>query len=156
KRAEYFPHVFNGNVFLFTTGRTRKDIIEPALSTHLLNGLNCMDSGARGFPLYLQQTTPDLFDQDNTNNFRPNLSQVANDYLQQMEAAEQELFFHCLSILHSLTYRQENTSAMRSDWPRIPLPNSAALLQSSAALGHQVAALLDTERPVAGVTTGAI
>ncbi|MCC7447509.1 MAG: DUF559 domain-containing protein, partial [Anaerolineae bacterium] len=54
KRADYFPHVFEGNVWLFTTGKTRKDLIEPALFTRLLNDLNCMDSGARGFPLYLK------------------------------------------------------------------------------------------------------
>ena len=45
---------------------------------------------------------------------------------------------------------------MRQDWPRIPLPANNDLLLASAALGHNVAALLDTETAVAGVTTGAI
>src|SRR5439155_21257575 len=57
---------------------------------------------------------------------------------------------------HSLAYRRENTSAIRLDWPRVPLPAVADALRSSAALGRQVAALLDSEKPVAGVTTGAI
>jgi hypothetical protein len=49
-------------------------------------------------------------------------------------------------------YRDENAGPLRQDWPRIPLPSTRALLEASAALGRQVAALLDTEQPVAGVT----
>jgi hypothetical protein len=53
-----------------------------------------------------------------------------------------------VSVLHSPFYRRENSGALRQDWPRIPLPASATLLHSSAALGHQVAALLDIEQSV--------
>jgi hypothetical protein len=53
-------------------------------------------------------------------------------------------------------YRTENAGALRQDWPRVPLPSTAELLRASAALGRQVAALLDTEQPVPGVTSGAI
>jgi predicted helicase len=54
KRTEYLEMVSKENTFLFTTGRTRKDLIEPALTTNLAIDLNYMDSGARGFPLYLE------------------------------------------------------------------------------------------------------
>jgi hypothetical protein len=47
-----------------------------------------------------------------------------------------------------------NAGALRQDWPRVPLPDTAELLQTSAALGRQIAVLLDTERPVPGVTSG--
>jgi hypothetical protein len=57
-------------------------------------------------------------------------------------------------MLHAPTYRMENAGALRQDWPRVPLPGTAELLRTSAALGRQVAALLDTERPVPGVTSG--
>lgn len=40
--------------------------------------------------------------------------------------------------------------------PRIPLPASREALLASAELGREIAALLDTETPVEGVTTGAI
>ena len=40
--------------------------------------------------------------------------------------------------------------------PRVPLPNTADLLRASAALGARVAALLDPDTPVPGVTTGVI
>ena len=36
KREEYFPQVFEGNSFLFTTGRTRKGTAELALPTPFL------------------------------------------------------------------------------------------------------------------------
>jgi hypothetical protein len=41
-------------------------------------------------------------------------------------------------------------------WPRVPVPDSRRQLQSSAALGLQIAALMDVETPVPGVTTGKI
>lgn len=56
----------------------------------------------------------------------------------------------------SSAYLAENTDALRQDWPRVPLPGTAELLRASAALGRQVAALLDTEHPVPGVATGKI
>ncbi|MEI2781752.1 MAG: type ISP restriction/modification enzyme [Candidatus Competibacter sp.] len=45
---------------------------------------------------------------------------------------------------------------MRQDWPRIPLPAERDALLASAALGRQIAALLDIDRPVTGVTAGKI
>lgn len=53
-------------------------------------------------------------------------------------------------------YGRQNAGALRQDWPRIPLPDTAERLVTSAGLGRQVAALLDTEQPVAGVTAGDI
>lgn len=156
KRSEYFPHVLDGNIFLFTTGRTRKEIIEPALSVRTLSDLNCMDSGARGFPLYLRRATPQLFDEGDPSKPIPNLSDSASAYLTSLGVSEQQLFYHCLSTLHSPIYRQENVSAIRLDWPRIPLPEDLATLMKSAELGQQVAALLDPITPVGGVTSGTI
>lgn len=153
-RAEYFPHVFAGNHFLFTTGKTRKGIIEPALYTQLLNDLNCMDSGARGFPLYLRAQT--LFDKAAMDQLKPNVSHATKACLSELTATEQDLFYHTLAILHSFVYRQENSGALRQDWPRVPLPDSKEALTASSALGREIAALLDTETPVPGVTSGTI
>jgi hypothetical protein len=50
----------------------------------------------------------------------------------------------------------ENAGALRQDWPRIPLPGSKELLEGSAALGRRLAALLNPEQPVQGVTKGDI
>lgn len=152
KRAEYFSQVFTGNYFLFTTGRTRKLIIEPALTVDGLSDLNFMDSGARGFPLYLAKSKETLFDAEKS--IVPNLSELATDYLQKVSGKASDLFFHSLAILHSTEYRSEHASALRQNFPRIPLPQKREDLIASAELGRRVAGLLNTEKQVAGITAG--
>jgi len=61
-----------------------------------------------------------------------------------------------LAIGYSPAYLEENADGIRQDWPRIPLPSSPEQFTASAALGRQVADLLDTEQGVPGVTAGAI
>jgi len=63
---------------------------------------------------------------------------------------------HTLAIGYSRAYLTENADGIRQDWPRIPLPKRKEVLLRSAKLGQQVAALLDTEKPVAGITMGKI
>ncbi len=58
---------------------------------------------------------------------------------------------HALAIGCSPAYLSENADGIRQDWPRIPLPDSKELLVASAALGRQIAALLDTEADVGAV-----
>ncbi|MFL6210272.1 MAG: type ISP restriction/modification enzyme [Pyrinomonadaceae bacterium] len=152
-RPEYFAQIAQNNSFIFCTGQTRKHVIEPPLFTRLLNDLNCMDSGARGFPLYLLAQGETLFDNE-AQKVSPNLSDRAKSYLRSIESSEEQLFYHALSIISSPLFRLEHSGALRSDFPRVPLPATRELLAQSAALGRQVAALLDTETAVAGVTTG--
>jgi len=64
------------------------------------------------------------------------------------------IWMHALAIGYSPAYLAENADGIRQDWPRIPLPNTKEALLASAALGRQVAALLDTENDLPGVTTG--
>jgi hypothetical protein len=61
---------------------------------------------------------------------------------------------HALAIGYSPAYLTENADGIRRDWPRVPLPDSRKALDESAALGRQVAALLDTEGEVSAVTAG--
>jgi len=63
---------------------------------------------------------------------------------------------HALAIGYAPAYLTEHADGHRQDWPRIPLPAEASVLSASAALGRQVAALLDTESLVPGVTSGAL
>jgi hypothetical protein len=151
----YFRQLFDKNVFLFTTGKTRKPKAEPPIVTSFLNDLNCMDSGARGFPLYLERhvllgTGKEIREHD------PNLTTAAKQYLERLQVTPEDLFHHCLAIMHAQQYRTENADALRQDWPRIPLPADATVLRRSAALGQKLAALLDSHRSVEGVTTGII
>jgi hypothetical protein len=92
---------------------------------------------------------------------RANLSALARNYLAALKLPDPDtdkptaelLWLHALAIGYSPAYLAANADGIRQGWPRIPLPATAAALQASAALGAQVAALLDTETPVAGVTT---
>ena len=63
---------------------------------------------------------------------------------------------HVVSVTHSAAYRRVNSDGLIDDWPRIPLPAGRAALLASAELGQRVAALLDVEEPVGGVTTGSL
>ena len=91
---------------------------------------------------------------------RPNLSATAQRYLDRLGLGVEDLFHHVLAALHDPAYREDNAGAFRMGWPRIPLPGwpdgeaegAADALARSAALGRELAALLDSETPVPGVT----
>jgi hypothetical protein len=155
KRAEYYPHVFDGNVWIEARQRQPMEVFDRGYFVHVLadnfgNGLSSF------FPLYLSTVSEHLSLLDHGKSGRPdsNLSSEAADYLSRLGVTEQDLFYHILAVLHAPTYRMENAGALRQDWPRIPLLDTAELLQTSAALGRQIAGLLDSERPVPGVTSG--
>jgi hypothetical protein len=161
KRSDYVTQCRDENLWLFTTGRTRKASIEPPIPVRQLADLNLMDSGARGFPLFTfpvaaaepPDTHPDLFSSPNPTGPQPNLTEFAKSYLSELGCGPEDLFFHIVAVLHSPLYREENAGALRQDWPRVPLPSAADILRAGAALGRQLAALLDPETPVEGVTT---
>lgn len=94
--------------------------------------------------------------------WRANLSDAAREYLVNLdfpdpdsdrEAAE-IIWMHALAIGYSPAYIKANAVGIRENWPRIPLPATREALVASALLGRQVAALLDTESKVSGVTSG--
>ena len=93
-----------------------------------------------------------------------NLSKAARAFLMELGIEDPDadvktaglIWMHALAIGYSPAYLSENADGIRRDWPRIPLPGDRKALEASAALGEQVAALLDTERGVSGITTGKI
>lgn len=95
---------------------------------------------------------------------RANLSVAARHYLTTLGLPDPDidrttaelLWLHALAIGYSPVYLSDHADGIRGDWPRIPMPDDVMLLQASAELGRQVAALLDTETAVSGVTTGAV
>jgi hypothetical protein len=64
------------------------------------------------------------------------------------------IWLHILAVGYSPAYLVENADGIRRDWPRVPLPDGNKALEASAALGRKVAALLDTEVDVPGITSG--
>ena len=95
---------------------------------------------------------------------RPNLSPAAQSYLDRLGLGVEDLFHHVLAVLHDPAYREANSGALRMEWPRIPLPGwpdgdadgAADELAASAARGRELAALLDSDTPVPGVTEGTL
>ncbi|MCX4609473.1 type ISP restriction/modification enzyme [Streptomyces mirabilis] len=105
-----------------------------------------------------------LFDLDAeqpADTWRPNLSESALAYLQQLGIDDAKtnkdsamlVWLHALAIGFSPLYVEQNGEAVRSDWPRIPLPGTKQALHESAALGQQVAAFLNPDMPVPGLDT---
>lgn len=160
KSPDYFPHVFNGNVAFTSSQRSRKEYSPPCVGESLMS-LHMIEYSASCFPMYLNPKAGenDLFHQsrpDGSDGTQPipNLSDAAAGYLNETGGDVEALFYHTVALLHAPTYRQENEGALRQDWPRVPLPKDGDLLQRSADLGRQVAALLDVEHAVKGVTAG--
>lgn len=157
KRAEYFQQVFEGNPWITSEQKSRRGYSSPQFARNL-SSRHLMERGASFFPLYLKDMG--LFGGMNPEP-EPNLSDSASEYLaarraQNPKVSAEHLFYHALAIMHSSAYRAENSGALRQDWPRVPLPDDTDQLLASAALGRSLAALLDPEQPVEGVTSGRI
>ena len=161
KRADYKPHVFRGNLWFSSAQHLRKGATEPQTSfTHDMASYHLIERGALWFCIWLRDdglgSGPDRR--------RPNLSEAAQRYLERLGVGAEDLFHHVLAVLHDPAYREANAGALRMEWPRIPLPGwpdgdapgAAEELTASAARGRELAALLDSDTPVPGVTTGAL
>ena len=161
KRADCKPHVFKGNQWLVLQNKARPDL-SPPLAISEIGDLNQMNSGVYCVPACLRASGLGLG--SDGGQCRPNLSLAAQRYLERLGADVEELFHHVLAVLHDTTYREANADALRAEGPRIPLPGwpdgdapgAADELAASAARGRELAALLDSDTPVPGVTTGAL
>ena len=161
-RPDYKPHVFDGNLWLITPRRQRREWSPPSL-TSIMADLNHMDGGTSYIPLNLRDEG--LGVEGNGTQRRPNLSGAAQNYLERIGADVEDLFHHVLAVLHDPAYREANAGALRMEWPRIPIPGwpdgppprgAADELAESADRGRELAALLDSDTPVPGVTSGTL
>jgi len=102
--------------------------------------------------------------ENDTDKITANLSPAARTYVASLglpnpdtdHVTTEMIWYHALAIGYSPAYLTKNADGIRQDWPRIPLPKARDSLVASATLGRQVAALLNTEVPVPGVTAGKI
>ena len=161
-RADYEPHVFSRNPCLVLQ-RTARPSLSPPLLIHEIGDLNQMNSGVYCVPAWLREDGLSGSDHTGTRR-RINLSSTAQAYLESLQMDDDDLFYHLLAVLHDPEYHEKNGDAMRMEWPRIPLPGwpdgntegAGAALSASAARGRELAALLDSNTDVAGVTTGVL
>ena len=161
KRADFKSHLFEGNMWLSAAQHLRKSETEPqACITQHLGALHMIERTAIWFPAWLRDDQPRL--DGSGQQRRPNLSPAAQLYLERLGQGVEDLFHHALAVLHDPVYREANAGALRMEWPRIPLPGwpdgdapgATDDLAASAARGRELAALLDPETPVPGVTAG--
>ncbi len=155
-RSDYRPHVFEGNMWIEARGREAKEeFSRGTLVRHIAdnfgNGLSSF------FPAWLRD---DGIGNEEDAPRRPNLSATAQRCLDRLGLGVEDLFHHVLATLHDPGYREANAGALRMEWPRIPLPgwpdggsgDAADELARTAARGRELAALLDPDTPVPGVT----
>ena len=157
-RADYRPHVFEGNVWLVSQQKPRREWSPPQVISQM-GCLDLMDRGATCIPAWLRDEGI-----GNSGRRRPNLSSTAQHYVDSLGLGVEDLIHHVLATLHDPAYREANAGALRMGWPRIPLPaypagevdgksdGARAALAASAARGREVANLLDPETLVPGVT----
>ncbi|MEH2377564.1 MAG: type ISP restriction/modification enzyme [Nostoc sp.] len=162
KRTTYFSQTFDTNLWILSQQKPRREWSKP----QIICSLGCtdlMDRGASCIPLFLKPDPKklDLFFNDERRletGVNLNISDAALEYLKSIGsvADAEHLFYQVFSILHAPNYQIENDGALRQDWARIPLPENRETLIASAELGRRVAALLDPENSVTGVTSGKI
>ena len=168
-REDYVDYADHCGHSLVIQQKTRREHSYPQFSK-LTVSLDLMDRGSSAFLLKAKPAkSGGLFgDEDDSSPFPGfNLGELAIITFQNLKILDPEtLFFHALATMHSPAYREANAGALRQDWPRIPWPADPgairqpealrATLETSAALGRRIAALMDSETPVPGVTTGTL
>jgi hypothetical protein len=160
-RPEYARNLIPENIWLSATQRNRKEDFYQPQVTRCLADHHIVESNVGMFPVFLAPAAdesapdiqPDLFASKKPSGPQPNLTEFAKTYLEKLKCGPEDLFFHIVAVLHAPVYREENAGALRQDWPRLPLPTTAQILRAGANLGHKIAALLDAETPVEGVTS---
>ena len=174
-RPSLFQHYFENNGFLVSrpSGVASPEGV-PFYWTRCLGDFDFIRGHSYHFPVQLRNedrkseadnAVETMYGaQSNKKIITANISEIARGYLTELGIGDLDknteaaglIWMHALAIGYSPAYLEENADGIRQDWPRIPLPRTKKVLLESAELGRQVAALLDTEKPVEGVTNGKI
>ena len=142
----------------------------PVFFTRCLGGYETASGHPRYFPLVSRKVDDggnkisDLFDSRDSETevleTTPELDRWFNDLGLRKSCTNQQLeetpLLHALAIAWSPMYLRDNKMNLEVGWPRVPMPTDRLLALESAALGKEVADLLDTENGVVGVTEGSI
>jgi hypothetical protein len=143
-REDYVSQMIGCTYWLEARQRENSDkfsrgTVANSVSDNFGNGLSTF------FPAFILESAGSLLP---TIEMRANLSAPAEAFIASRGAQVGDLFFHALATIHTPQYRSENSGALLGDWPRIPLPASIETLSQSAALGSQLAELLDAESSI--------
>ena len=169
-RPDLVQHIFpNNRMFILRMAAERPNENIPALITdvppdyHLLRpnvvaipmrlAPPAQDSGSGGLLAAMDDGAP-----------KANLSAAARRYIATLGlknpdkhvGTAEALWLHSLAICSSPLYLTENRDGVQANCPRVPLPARSKVLHNSASLGDRIAALLDPDHEVTGVTSGSI
>lgn len=162
KREDLYELASLNNRFLTSRQKRERDREgTPFYSTSHLPDWHLTRPGAACFPLLKHPSGQGNLGEMKSGSDFCNLSETAHRYLLAMKADinfedSKLIWSHILAIGYSPLYLRTNEDGMRQDWPRIPMPATLDILTSSAKLGGKIAALLDSESAVQGVTGGLI
>ena len=164
-RPALWAQCWEGNSFLMSrpAGVASPEGV-PFFATSCLGDNDFLRGHAYYFPLQLRAPSALAGHEDDDAATTANLSPASCAYLAALGIEDPDadaetaglIWMHALAIGYSPAYLAENADGIRQDWPRVPLPDSKRRLLASAELGRRVAALLDTQSEVTGVTAGAI
>lgn len=161
KREDLFAAAAAGDRFLISRQKGERQVEgTPFFVAESLPDLHLTRPNSACFPLRTHNVAPgSLLEPDACAGL--NISSGTRDYLEtsgfSLNAQTARLIQdHAIAAGCSPAYLHENASALRLDWPRIPMPATRDAFLASAELGRTVAALLDVEEPVEAVSTGAI
>ena len=119
KRADYRPHVFEGNLWIGSSKRDIQADFSHGTWIHDLANWKYGFWGVHPFPAWL---LGDGLGSDGDDARRINLSATAQRYLDGLGLGVKDLCHHVIATLHDPAYRKANAGALRMEWPRIPLP----------------------------------
>lgn len=175
-RPTLWSQFWEGNSFLVTRFRTSADIEgSPVFFTTALLDDHLIIPDAVAIPIRLRNgerlterqhaTLFDMLDEP-PNDDEPvaNLSAETRSYLERLKIKGLDsgakvagcVWMHALAVGFSPAYLSDNNDGIRRDWPRIPMPDSGKQLKASAALGEKIAAILDTQEGIPGLTVGKV
>jgi len=174
-RPELWAQYWSGNKFLVTRLKTEKEakgspfyfssclVDYQSLARNVsvvpfhLRVDNIENKGTPQMQLFSKEAEPFIETQANLSNAAyVYLTALGFDSLYEDPHVAELIWLHALAVGYSPNYLTENAEEIRRNWPRIPLPNRKDLLLNSVELGRRVAAILDTESTLPGVTSGKI
>jgi hypothetical protein len=166
-RPDFFEQVWLGNVFLSASQTARKGGFNSPIVVDKLGDLHLQDPWSQFFPLFRRVTGEVGGDRVEPNVYPATLEALCqargvapfdekHHWTGGAMQVAKSVFWQALAVFRSPAYRSENEVALRQDWPRVPIPADPAVLDASAELGRAVGDLLLPDRPVPGVTKGAL
>lgn len=152
-RPEFFAAARDGNRFLVSrmmAERPQEGV--PVLPITALPDYHLLRPNIRAFPFRLLESNAPQGDLLAAPARRANLSARTRAWLATLTDRDPDTdhdlgdspWYYALAMTASPAWLEENQAAILGGWPRVPLPTDLMHLETSAGLGRQIAALLDT------------